>query len=391
MKVLLTLSAIFFALQAQNVSAQPVPYAQEEVVYEEIPAGQVPQEQGGFRYVGRTQEPVYIQEEIVYANPMSMPVQYSAASSVQSIGGRGKIRCGSNLRVKSYAHKKDGVWQGIDADFCRVFALAILGDGSKFEMVDVKPNETAKALDSGKIDVMLSGASYSAAMETSHQALSAGLLYYDHQVLLTTDAIGDKNEDLHGKKICISTDTDYYKNFEDYNMRYGLDVKYLTFANLDKAKEAFLLKRCDMMTASGLMLNGILLDLPKTKAKIVKTHIAIHPIYAFVQKNNNELRLAIKWILNALLLAEQYGITAQNLNFFATNDNPEVRNLLGDNPQLWQNLGLRPTWVREAISLVGNYADIYDRNVGKDSDYKQERREGRLVKNGGTIYPVPFM
>ena len=391
MKVLLTLSAIFFALQAQNASAQPVPYAQEEVVYEEIPAGQVPQEQGGFRYVGRTQEPVYIQEEIVYANPMSMPVQYSAASSVQSIGGRGKIRCGSNLRVKSYAHKEDGVWQGIDADFCRVFALAILGDGSKFEMVDVKPNETAKALDSGKIDVMLSGASYSAAMETSHQALSAGLLYYDHQVLLTTDAIGDKNEDLHGKKICISTDTDYYKNFEDYNMRYGLDVKYLTFANLDKAKEAFLLKRCDMMTASGLMLNGILLDLPKTKAKIVKTHIAIHPIYAFVQKNNNELRLAIKWILNALLLAEQYGITAQNLNFFATNDNPEVRNLLGDNPQLWQNLGLRPTWVREAISLVGNYADIYDRNVGKDSDYKQERREGRLVKNGGTIYPVPFM
>lgn len=391
MKVLLTLWAIFFALQAQNASAQSAPYAQEEVVYEEIPAGYVPQEQGGFHYVGRSQEPVYIQEEIVYANPMAMPAHKSAVSSVRAIQQRGKVRCGSNLRVKSFAHQEDGVWQGVDADFCRIFAIALLGDNNKIEMVDVKPSDAAKALNTGKIDVMLSGASYSAAMETSHQALNAGLLYYDHQVLLTTDAIGDKNEDLRGKKICISTDTDYYKNFEDYNMRYGLDVKYLTFANLDKAKEAFLLKRCDMMTASGLMLNGILLDLPKTKAKIVKTHIALHPIYAFVQKDNNELRLAIKWILNALLLAEQYGITAKNEAFFATNDNPEIRNLLGDNPQLWQNLGLRPTWVREAIKLIGNYADIYDKNIGKDSAYKLERREGRLVKSGGTIYPVPFM
>ncbi|MCQ2734979.1 MAG: transporter substrate-binding domain-containing protein [Alphaproteobacteria bacterium] len=390
MKVILTLVAIFFALHAQNVSAQPMPYAQEETAYEEVPTEYAPQEQEGFHYGRQVQRPVYIDEEIMYAKPM--PMQYSAAvNSLQAIMRRGKIRCGSNLRVKSYAHLDDGVWSGIDADFCRVFALAILGDNKKFEMVDVKPSDAAKALDSGKIDVMLSGASYSAAMETSHKALSAGLLYYDHQVLLTTNEIGEKNEDLRGKKICISTDTDYYKNFEDYNMQYALDVKYLTFANLDKAKEAFLLKRCDMMTASGLMLNGILLDLPKTKAKIVKTHIALHPIYAFVQKNNNELRLAIKWVLNALLLAEQYGITAQNLIFFATNDNPEVRNLLGDNPQLWQNLGLRPTWVREVISLVGNYADIYDKNVGKDSDYNLERREGRLVKNGGTIYPVPFM
>ena len=139
------------------------------------------------------------------------------------------------------------------------------------------------------------------------------------------------------------------------------------------------------------MLYGILADMPKAKAKIVKTHIALHPIYAFVQKDNNELRLAIKWILNALFLAEQYQISVQNMAYFATNDNPEIRNLLGDNPQLWNNLGLRPKWVRDVITLIGNYGDIYDKNLGKNSRYDLERREGRLVKDGGTIYPVPFM
>lgn len=375
---------LFFSLSFGSANAQPVQY--EEEVYANMPAEQI-YDSGNFRYIGQQPQQVYADD--VYMLPQVIPAARNG--SIKAIRQRDRIRCGSNMQVKTYAHYEDGVWTGIDADFCRVFALALLGDNSKIEMVDVRPNEIANALNSGKIDVMLSGVSYSAATETSRQALSAGLLYYDHQILLVSKKLGETNDDLRGKKICISTDTDYYKNFDDYNMRYGLDIKYLTFANLPKAREAFLLKRCDMMTANGLTLYGILKDLPKAKAKIVKTYISLYPIYAFVRKDNHELQLAVKWILNALFLAEQYGISVRNLAYFATNDNPEVRNLMGDNPKLWQNLGVRPQWMRDAIKMIGNYADIYDKNLGQNSPYKLERREGRLVKDGGTIYPIPFM
>ena len=99
----------------------------------------------------------------------------------------------------------------------------------------------------------------------------------------------------------------------------------------------------------------------------------------------------MKWILNALLLAEQYGINAQNINFFVSHNNPEIRNLMGDNPELWQNLGLRSIWVTDAIKLLGNYGEIYDRNIGVDSEYKIDRNQGKLIKDGGIIYPLPFL
>lgn len=330
----------------------------------------------------------------VYAEPMYQYNTQKKRTYIEDMIFRNKVRCGSNLSVKSFAHKTDGVWSGIDADMCRVIAQAILGDNEKIEMVNVVPKDAAKALDEGKIDVMLSGAAYSAKMETSKQALSAGLLYYDHQMLMVRTEEEAGTEDLNnyrGKKICISTDSDYYKNFDDYNMRYNLGITYLTFNNLEKAKEAFMLKRCQIMTASGLMLNGILKDLPSPKVRILPTQIAMHPVYAFVQKDNTELRLALKWIFNALWLAEQYDINANNLSFYATNDNPEIRNLLGDEEELWNDMKLNPQWVRKIVSTLGNYGDIFDRNLGVDSEYHLDRTEGRLVKDGGTIYPIPFM
>ena len=295
------------------------------------------------------------------------------------------------MSVKSYAYKEDGVWHGIDADLCRVVAQALLGDNKKIQMVNVSQKNMSRALDENRIDVMLSGGAYSAKTETSRQALSAGFLYYDHQMLMVHKNDSENLKDYKGKKICISTDSDYFKNFDDYNFANDLGIRYLTFNTLKEAKEAFLLNRCQMLTASGLVLNGIIEERINSNAKVLPQQIALHPVYAYVQRDNNELRLALKWIFNALFLAEQYDINAQNLSFFASNDNPEIRNLLGDDTQLWTDLKAKPQWVREVISLLGSYKDIYDKNLGADSGYHLDRKEGRLVKDGGTIYPLPFI
>ena len=146
-----------------------------------------------------------------------------------------------------------------------------------------------------------------------------------------------------------------------------------------------------MITAGALFLGGMKQSMKISKAKIYSDQIAITPVYALVRSHNKEFAMAVKWIINALMLAEQYGINAQNLTFFASHNNPEIRNLMGDDPKLWQSLGLRSFWVNDAVRLLGNYGDIYDRNIGADSDYKIERRQGKLVKDGGIVYPLPFM
>ena len=339
--------------------------------------------------VPQFQEPVYYEDNVNH-HPFAPSVQ-KKRTYIENMVWNNKVRCGTNMSVKSYAHKKDGVWVGIDADMCRVIAQAVIGNNTKIEMVNVAPSEMEKALDEGKIDVMLSGQPFSANIETARKALSVGLLYFDHQMLMVKADDSDNLEDYRGKKICISTDADYFKNLDDYNMRYNLGLSYLTYPTLAQAKEAFLLNRCQMMTASGMTLHGVLEDLPKANAKILNERVSMYPVYAFVQRDNAELRLALKWIFNALLLAEQYDINSQNLSFYATNDDPELRNLLGDDPKMWKDLKLRPKWLREVIANLGNYKNIFDKNIGRDSKYKLNRDEGQLVKDGGTVYPVPFI
>lgn len=334
-------------------------------------------------------EPVYYQQPVVH-HPLDPEMQLQR-SPIEQMVWNNKVRCGSDMSVKSYAYKEDGVWHGIDADLCRVIAQALLGDNKKIQMVNVSQKNMSRALDENRIDVMLSGGAYSAKTETSRQALSAGFLYYDHQMLMVHKNDSENLKDYKGKKICISTDSDYFKNFDDYNFANDLGIRYLTFNTIKEAKEAFLLNRCQMLTASGLVLNGIIEERINSNAKVLPQQIALHPVYAYVQRDNNELRLALKWIFNALFLAEQYDINAQNLSFFASNDNPEIRNLLGDDTQLWTDLKAKPQWVREVISLLGSYKDIYDKNLGADSGYHLDRKEGRLVKDGGTIYPLPFI
>ena len=362
MKIFFTLALISGIFGATALKAQPVP---------------------------QFNEPIYYQKPAVF-HPLA-PQAQPKRSPIEQMVWNNKVRCGSDLSVKTYAVKEDGVWKGIDADVCRIIAQALLGDNKKIQMVNVSQKNMSRALDEDRIDVMLSGGAYSAKTETARQGLSAGLLYYDYQMLLVHSDDSDNLNDYKGKKICLSTDSDYYKNFDDFNLRADLNMKYLTFANLKDAKAAFLLNRCQMMTASGLTLNGIIKDLPTVNAKVLPQQIALHPVYAFVQRDNAEVRLALKWIFNALFLAEQYGINGQNLEFYTANDNPEIRNLLGDDEQMWTDLKVKPQWLKEAVALFGNYKDIYDKNLGRDSDYNLERGLGKLVKDGGTIYPVPFM
>ena len=312
-------------------------------------------------------------------------------TSVEGIVKRNVVRCGTNLKVKSYAYQENNIWHGIDADLCRVIAQATLGDMEKIQMVHVPSGQVVQALENGKIDVMLSGSGYSARLETAHKVLNAGLLYYDYQYVLAPQDGSEDLADYKDKRMCLSGDSDYFRHFQDYNARYNFGIKYLTFNSFEQAREALLLKRCNLLSASGLLLYGLQNEMPQMKMRVLPIRISVQPTYATVKYGNVDLQIALKWVFNALLLAEQYGMNMQNMGYYATNDDPEVRNLLGDNPEMWRNLHLQPNWLREVITKLGNYGDIYERNLGKESEFKLQRNEGNLLKNGGTIYPLPFI
>ena len=320
----------------------------------------------------------------------------AAGAGLRYIQTRGGGRCGTDLSAKTHPFKDtDGYWRGIDADLCRTLAAAVLGDKERIEMVNVTTNMVSKYLTNNKIDVMLGGAPYSAGMEISSQATPIDVIYYDKQMFLARNA--DKAgsmEDYREQKVCVVNNSEDQYNLEEYNARYNLDLKPLPFASSQRAKEAFLLNRCTLLTGNALYLTNTLKSagIKDENTMVLPEVISVKPVYAFASKNNNALRISAKWILNALKLAEDIGINSSNIDIFIGVEDTSTKNLLGVNDALWNRFKVRdPQWVRKALKEIGNYGEIYEKNLGRESEFKLEREQNRLLKDGGLIIPQPFL
>lgn len=317
-------------------------------------------------------------------------------AGLRYIQTRGVVRCGTDLSAQTYAYKdENGDWRGIDADLCRVLALAVLGDKERIEMVNVTTNMVSKYLVTNKIDIMLGGAPYSASNEIRSQATPIDIIYYDKQMFLGRNA--DKAtsmEDYKGQKVCVVNNSDDQYNLEEYNARYNLDLKPLLFASSQRAKEAFLLKRCNLLTGNALFLTNVLKSagIKDKTTQVLPEVISVKPVYAFAAKENNTWRISAKWILNALKLAEDIGINSENINIFIGVKDTSTKNLLGVSPDLWNKFKTyNPEWLRKELTEIGNFGEIYEKNLGKGSSFKLDREQNKLLKDGGLIIPQPFL
>ncbi len=319
----------------------------------------------------------------------------AADAGLRYITTRGIVRCGTDLSSDSYAKKdEDGIWSGIDVDFCKAFSLAVFGRSDRFEMVNVSSSGADKALKTNKIDIMLGGMPYSASTELSGKASPAAVLYYDRQMFLAKKIDGaDSMEAYRGSKVCTVTNSEDLSRLQEYSDKYKLDFNPLLFRSENKAREAFLLNRCQILTGNAVYLKSVLTKnyAGKDDVLLLPETIAVNPVYAYVAKDNVTLRIISKWIINALQLAEDKEATSQNIKVFIGTKETSTRNLLGDNPELWNKFGLKPDWVRKALAETGNFGEIYERNLGKDSELGMERKENKLMKDGGLIRPQPFL
>ena len=314
---------------------------------------------------------------------------WAADAGLRFIKTRGEVWCGTDLSSGSYAYQDEtGYWRGIDSDLCRVFSAAVFGRTDRFKLVDVKAEQANAAIANNKIDIMLGDAPATASKDISGRITQAEIIYYVRQMFLAhKNNEASSMEDFKGKKVCVVTGTDDYYNFQDFSDKYKLDLRPLFFRDASSAKNAFLLKRCDLYTGNELYLKSIIQNMSDTSVQIeiLPEVIADKPVYAQVLKDNQILRTSIKWIINALTLAEKKGITSKNIAIFIGLKDGSVKNLLGVNPDLWDKFQLNPTWVRTVINELGNYGEIYDKNLGDLSQLKIERGKNNLIENGGLI------
>ena len=321
---------------------------------------------------------------------------FAADAGLRYIGSRGLIRCGTDLSTRSYAYKdEEKVWRGIDADLCRVFSMAIFGNSGSFEMIDVQANEISKALSSNKIDIMFGNNAMNASYEINSKANAVDIIYYAKQVFLAKPLEEEATSmaAYKGSNVCAVKNSEDLNNIYEYNRKFEAEFKPLSFINAAKAKEAFFLNRCPLLTANEIYLKGLAQSVvTKDKSmEILPEIVAYRPIYAYVNKENITLRIVSKWILNALLLAEAQNITSKNVDVFIGLTDNSTRNLLGAEKKLWLDFGLKPDWVQKAVRELGNYGEIYERNLGKDSDNKIERDKNNLIENGGLMKYQPFI
>ncbi len=320
----------------------------------------------------------------------------SADPGLKYIRNRGKVICGTDLSVKTFAYTdKENFRHGIDADICRMFALAIFGNSENFALKNIPADKINRALANNQIDIMLGNTSVAAQTEISSQISPIDVLYYDKQVFAVNHPKDNATsmEDYRGAKVCVLKNTPFEENLRGYNLRYGLEFKVLGFSSAQALREAFYLNRCDLITSSQIYLRG-LATAPMTKDSqivVLPEEIAVQPIYAYADRGNTTLRIIGKWIINAPKLAEAMEISSKNIDSFIGIRDVSTANLLGVNGKLWIKFGLKPDWAKQYIKSYGNFGEIYERNLGKDSVLLIERDKNYLWDRGGLLTAQPFI
>ncbi len=313
---------------------------------------------------------------------------------LQEIQSRGSLRCGVNERLPGFGSVDDqGNFVGFDVDFCKAIAAAVLGDMNAVEYRPLSAQERFTAVQSGEVDVLIRNTTWTSSRDTTVGLNFAPTTFYDGQGFMVRKDSGiDSLADFEGRSICVQSGTTTELNLAD--VMGALDIQYtpVIFENADQLTSAYDDGACDGWTTdkSGLASRLITLRNP-SEHKILEATISKEPLGPAVLHGDDQWFDVVKWVVFALFTAEEFGITSENVDQVAeTTENPSVRRLLGVDPENVEGIGLSGTAMRDAIRAVGNYAEIYVRNLGPDTPFDIPRGLNSLYLDGGLLYAPPF-
>lgn len=317
------------------------------------------------------------------------------ADTLDTVRERGHLKCGINTGVVGFAAPDDkGVWRGFDVDLCRAVAAALFGDPDKVKYSNLTGKTRFTALRSREIDLLSRNTTWTFSRDTDLQLTFAGVNYYDGQGFMVPKSLGVKSaKDLDGASICIQTGTTTELNLADFFRLNGMTYKAVPIETTTEALSIYLAGRCDVYTtdASGLAATRAATKDP-TAHDILPEIISKEPLGPVVRQGDEKWADIVRWTLNALIAAEEFGVTAANAKDMAdASKNPEVRRLLGaEELQGRAALGLDRAWAVNVIIGVGNYGEIFERHLGKNTAVGLARGLNAQWKNGGLMYAAPF-
>ena len=317
----------------------------------------------------------------------------SAQTTLKAVKDRGSLNCGSNGTLAGFGlPDAQGKWTGLDVDYCKAIAAAVLGDPNKVKFVPLSAKDRFTALQSGEVDVLARNTTWTSSRDTSLGLNFAGVNYYDGQGFIVRKALKVNSAlELNGASVCVQQGTTTELNLSDFFRAHNMQVKTVTFATANEAVKAYDAGRCDAYTTDASGLYAERLRLANSDDHIVLPEvISKEPLGPAVRHGDDQWFDIAKWVLYALINAEELGITQKNLDEMAKSTNPDVKRFIGTEGNYGEQLGLSKDWAVQLIKAVGNYGEIFDRNVGANSTLKIDRGLNKLWNKGGIVYAPPI-
>jgi general L-amino acid transport system substrate-binding protein len=317
---------------------------------------------------------------------------------LQEVQDRGTLRCGVNDAVPGFGFTGEGGEpQGFDIDFCKVVAAAVLGDAEAVEYTPLSAEQRFTALQSGEIDVLIRNTTYTASRDGTDGARFLHTTFYDGQGMMVRTESGHQTlEDLAGETICVLSGTTTELNLESQFQARGIDYTPLAFEDTEPLQAAFVEERCGAWTSDKSQLAGIRSAWPEGQGgpealTIMDETMSKEPLGPVVADGDDAWADAVNWAVYATIQAEEFGLTSDNIG--QGSEDPEIQRFLGEAVEgepFDAGLGLPDDFAVQVVTQVGNYAEIYDRNVGEGSALELPRDFNALWTDGGLQFAPPY-
>jgi general L-amino acid transport system substrate-binding protein len=316
-----------------------------------------------------------------------------AGKTLDQVRQRAQLACGVSTGVIGFsAADSQGRWNGMDVDICRAIAAAVLNDAGKVKYVPLNAQQRFTALQSGEIDLLSRNTTWTLTRDASLGLHFTAVTYYDGQGFLVPKKLKITSaKQLKNAEICVQSGTTTEKNLGDWFKAQGIKVKPVVFEKFEASIKAFFSGRCQAYTTDASALAFIRSkEAPNPDDYVVLPElISKEPLGPVVRRGDDEWFAIVKWVIFALIEAEEYGITQANLDQMKSSPDPAIQRLLGGAEDSGKLLGLERDWAARAVKAVGNYGEIFQRNVGKDSPLKLPRGANALWNKGGLLYAPP--
>lgn len=319
--------------------------------------------------------------------------QTQSNSRLDVVKKRGKLICGVNDKLAGFGFlDSNGKYSGFDVDFCRGVAAAVFGDASKVDFVPLTAAARFTAIQSGEVDVVFRNTTYTSSRDGEVGVDFGPIVFYDGQgVMVKADSPAKRITDLDGATICTNQGTTTEQNINDYGRLKKKQFKVVTYSDFDKVMAAFDQGRCDAVTTDSSALAARKATAAKPEAyRILGEVISKEPLAPFYGQNDSRWADVVRWTVLATIYAEEIDLSSRNIDGAKTSADPVIRRFLGVEGNSGKGFGLTPDFAVDVIKAIGNYKEIYDRNLGPKTKLHIPRTLNANYESGGLLYAPPF-